>query len=409
MKKLLAPILGVLSAIGGFVDIGDIVTNATIGARYGLAQLCVLALGVLGITVFAEMSGRVVAASGRPVYGLIRDKLGPGAALANLVASLLVTLLTLTAQIGGVALVIELASGIPHVAWVVGIGVALWLVIWRVKFQTMEQAFGLAGLAVAVFAVSLWWLNPDWSMLFEQATSVAPPAGEPLPTYLYYGVTLFAAAMTPYTVFFFSSGGVEENWTPRDLRNQRMSVLLGFPLGGVLALGIAAAAAALLHPAGMEVETLGQVVLPIAVSMGVAGIAIALLGFFAVTVGAALETGLSCGYMLAQYFGWPWGKRLRPVQGARFHLTIAVCVLLAVLVVQTGLDPVKITEYSLVFSAVALPLTYVPVLIAANDEDYLGEHTNGRLSNALGVVMLGVVMVAAAAAIPLMVLTGMGA
>ncbi|WP_255375531.1 hypothetical protein [Saccharomonospora sp. CUA-673] len=77
--------------------------------------------------------------------------------------------------------------------------------------------------------------------------------------------------------------------------------------------------------------------------------------------------------------------------------------------VQTGIDPIMITEYSLIFSAVALPLTYLPVLIAANDSDYLGEHVNGRLSNGLGIAVLAVVIVAAVAAVPLLVVTGMGA
>jgi Mn2+/Fe2+ NRAMP family transporter len=255
----------------------------------------------------------------------------------------------------------------------------------------------------------LWWLNPDWGALAGQVTSLAPQAGEPLPTYFYYGVTLFAAAMTPYEVFFFSSGGVEEKWTPGDLTTQRVNVLLGFPLGGLLSLGIAAAAAAVLLPAQVDVETLSQVVLPIALSLGVAGVGIALFGFFAATVGAALETGLSCGYALAQYFGWTWGKRRRPAKASRFHLSIALALLIGVVVVQTGLDPIKITEYSLVFSAIALPLTYLPVLIVANDRDYLGESVNGKLSNTIGVLTLVVVLVVAVAAIPLMIMTGMGA
>jgi Mn2+/Fe2+ NRAMP family transporter len=62
-----------------------------------------------------------------------------------------------------------------------------------------------------------------------------------------------------------------------------------------------------------------------------------------------------------------------------------------------------------VFSAVALPLTYFPILVVANDRDYMGEHANGRLSNSLGTVYLVLVVVAAVAAIPLMVITHMGA
>jgi manganese transport protein len=409
VKKYLALTLGVLTAIGGFVDIGDIVANASIGARYGLGLTWVLLIGILGICAFAEMSGRIVAVSGRPVFDLVRERLGPRAALVNLVGSLIVTLLTLAAQIGGIAVVIELASGIPHVVWVIPVGVALWIVIWRVRFQRIEQVVGLAGLTIIVFAASIWWLDPDWSALAGQALSLTPPPGEAVPTYIYYGVTLFAATMTPYEVFFFSSGGIEERWTPKDLGVQRANVLIGFPLGGVLSIGIAGAAATVMLPLGTEAETLGQVVLPIGIAFGLAGIIVALFGFFSAMVGAAFETSMSCGYMLAQYFGLPWGKLLRPKKAALFHVSVAIALLGAVALIQTGVDPVMVTEVSLVASAVALPLTYLPVLIVANDRAYLGDHVNGRLSNLVGTVIMVVVLVAAIIAIPLMITTGMGA
>ena len=54
-----------LDAIGGFVDIGDLVTNA-VGARFGLSLVWVVVVGVVGICLFAEMSGRVAAVDGPP-------------------------------------------------------------------------------------------------------------------------------------------------------------------------------------------------------------------------------------------------------------------------------------------------------------------------------------------------------
>jgi hypothetical protein len=36
MKKIFSIALGILTAIGGFVDIGDMVTNALVGSRFGL-------------------------------------------------------------------------------------------------------------------------------------------------------------------------------------------------------------------------------------------------------------------------------------------------------------------------------------------------------------------------------------
>jgi len=80
----------------------------------------------------------------------------------------------------------------------------------------------------------------------------------------------------------------------------------------------------------------------------------------------------------------------------------------AVAVLVTGVDPILVTEASVVFSAVALPLTYFPILVVANDRDYMGEHVNGPVANALGMIYLVIVLVAGIAAIPLAVLTGMG-
>jgi len=77
-------------------------------------------------------------------------------------------------------------------------------------------------------------------------------------------------------------------------------------------------------------------------------------------------------------------------------------------VLFTTIDPIQLTEYTLLFSAVALPLTYLPILVVANDRGYLGDQVNGRLANVLGVAYLIVVLLAAIAAVPLMIITRMG-
>ncbi|MEV8443754.1 divalent metal cation transporter [Actinosynnema sp. NPDC051121] len=408
MKRFLGITLGILTAIGGFVDIGDLVANAETGARFGMRLAWVVVVGVVGICVYAEMSGRVAAISRRPVFDLVRERLGPRVALANLAGSYIVTMLTLAAEIGGVALAVELATSVHYLLWVPIAAFVVWVVLWRVKFETMERAFGLAGLTLIVFVVALIQLHPSWADLGAQAVSPGPPDTEDWGTYAFFAVALFAAAMTPYEVFFFSSGGVEERWTRKDLTIERANVFIGFPLGGLLSIAIMACAAVVFEPGGIRVDTLSQVGLPVAIALGKLGLAVLILGFFAATFGAALETGLSAGYTIAQYFGWQWGKLVRPREAARFHTVVLVSVLLAVAGLLTTADPILITEYSLVFSAVALPLTYLPILVVANDREYLGEHVNGRLANALGVVYLVVVVVAAVAAIPLMLLTGMG-
>jgi Mn2+/Fe2+ NRAMP family transporter len=408
MKRLLAVFLGILTAIGGFVDIGDLVANALVGSRFGLSLVWATLVGVVGICVFAEMSGRVAAVTKRGTFDLVRERLGPRVGLLNLTASVLVTLLTFCAEVGGVALALELATSVNYLLLVPVLGAAVWLVIWRMKFSMLENVFGLLGLALIVFAVALWKLNPAWGDLAHQIVAPHKPSTEDVPTYLYYAIGLFGAAMTPYEVFFFSSGAVEEKWTTKDIPTARANVFLGFPLGGLLSIAIAACAALVLLPAKVQVDSLGQVGLPVAVALGKLGLAVMILGFVAATFGAALETGLSTGYSIAQYFGWQWGKFVRPKQAARFHVVVLLAVIAAVAGVLTTADPIKVTEYSIVFSAVALPLTYFPILVVANDPVYMGKHVNGRLANGLGVVFLVLILVVAVAAIPLMLLTAAG-
>ena len=75
---------------------------------------------------------------------------------------------------------------------------------------------------------------------------------------------------------------------------------------------------------------------------------------------------------------------------------------------RTGANPVLITEYSVVMAVVALPLTYLPILLIARDERYMGEHVNGRLANALGIFYLGLLTLVSVVALPLLFATNHG-
>ncbi|MGO4595632.1 NRAMP family divalent metal transporter [Leifsonia sp. 2TAF2] len=288
--------------------------------------------------------------------------------------------------------------------------VAVWIVVWRVKFSILENVTGLLGLALVVFAVALFALHPDWASLGSQMLLQPSPHTDESPaTYWYYAVALFGAAMTPYEVFFFSSGAIEEKWKTKDLAQSRVNVLVGFPLGALLSLSIAACAAVVLLPKGIAVDSLFETALPVAQALGKIGLIVAILGFVAATFGAALEVTLSSGYTLAQFFGWPWGKFRRPASASRFHVAMILSLVVALGILFTGVDPVQVTEFSVVFSAIALPLTYLPILIVANDPKYMGDKVNGRVTNFFGLIYLGIILVASIAAIPLMIVTGAGA
>ena len=181
------------------------------------------------------------------------------------------------------------------------------MVRFAVVAALVVAAAGL-GLTLIIFAVSVFLLHPDWSALSHQAVSPTISSVESAATYWYYAIALFGAAMTPYEVFFFSSGAVEEHWTVKDLDTSRLNVLVGFPLGGLLSIAIAAGATIVLLPAQIEVTSLSQVVMPVVAAGGKLALAFVVIGIIAATFGAALETTLSSGYTLAQFFGWAWAS-----------------------------------------------------------------------------------------------------
>jgi manganese transport protein len=408
MSRLLKVMLGVVTAIGGFVDIGNLVTSGITGARFGTSLTWAIVLGTLGMTVFGEMAGRVSAVGGRAVFHAVRERLGVRTALVNMLASGLLNLLTLAAELGGVSLVLQLATGINYIVWVPVVGLTVWLVIWRLPFSILENVFGFLGLALIIFVIALLKLPTDWHALWHGAVHPSVPEGEGHPTYYFYAVSLFGAALVPYQVQFFSSGGREEKWTEKSIPEMRLNSIVGFPLGGLLSIAIMAAAVPVLQPLQVNVSHLGQVALPVAQALGVTGIALALLGFFAATFAAAAESALSTGYMVSQYFGRTWGKMHRPAAAPLFHLVCLASVVAATAFILTTIDPITLTLVSVVLGAAAVPLTYFPILVVANDREYMGRHVNKLLSNTLGTAFLIIMVLVSIVTLPLLLITKAG-
>ena len=280
--------------------------------------------------------------------------------------------MTLAAEVGGVAIVLQLLSGLPYRLLLVLAVVGLAIVIWTIKLDWIERIFGYGGLCMLVFAVAAVKLAPDWGSV---GTGFIPhlPQNNPV-LYLYFVVGLLGAAMTPYEVYFYSSGGVEDGWTKKDLGLNRANAIVGYSLGGLAFARVddrRKRASSSEH--GISPEHLGTIAPRRRRSRsGKIGLLVALVGILFAVGGASIDTVFSGAYNLAQFFGWEWGRYRHPSGAPRFALTWMFLLVAALAIVMTGVDPVMLTEYAVIFSAVALPLTYIPILLVANDRRYMG-------------------------------------
>jgi manganese transport protein len=404
MKSILKIALGIIAALGGFLDIGDLVFNTQAGALYRYDLLWAVALGTLGIAVYAEMCGRVAAVTQRPVFDSIRMRLGFGMGLVALLASTAVNLLTVAAELGGLAIVLTLLFDASFSMFVVVAAIGLVGLVALLPFGGIERVFGYCGLLMLVFVATAIDQSPDWG---DVARGFVPSFSDST-LYLYFVVGVFAAALMPYEVHFYSSGAIEERWTAENLKENRLNAIVGYGLGGLLACALVVVSGYLFHPLGVDPGDLGTVALPAQASFGETGLLLALGGIMFCVGGAAIDSSFSASYNLAQFLGWEWGRYRGPEKAPRFTASWLIFLLLAGMIVLSGINPVEITEYSVVLAVVALPMTYLPILMLAGDRSFMGEHANGRISTLLGWTYFAVIVVLALVAVPLLLATNGG-
>src|SRR4051795_11176779 len=142
MKKLLGVTLGIMTALGGFVDLGQIVFTTQAGALFGYQLMWAILLGTAAIIIYMEMCGRIAVVAKEPVFSVVRTRLGFPLGLVTLIASNLLNPITCAAELGGVAIVLHLLTGWPERVLLIGTTLGLGAIVFLFKFQWIEQTFG---------------------------------------------------------------------------------------------------------------------------------------------------------------------------------------------------------------------------------------------------------------------------
>src|SRR3954454_7084885 len=163
MKKVLEVTLGIVTSIGGFLEIGSIATAAQAGAVFRFQLLWAILLGGLCLILLVEQAGRLGAGSRHKIVAAIRERFGFNYALLRLIVLGGVMLLVLAAEIGGVCIAIEFVTGIKYQWWALPVGFLTWVIIWKGTFGFIEKGVSLLGLVTFCFVVAAWKLQPEWS------------------------------------------------------------------------------------------------------------------------------------------------------------------------------------------------------------------------------------------------------
>ena len=404
MSAIVDLILGIVTSIGGFVEVGSISTSAQAGSEFGFELLWAVAAAGIMLAMLVEMGGRLAAVSKRSLAAAVRERFGIDFQIVPLSAEFIVDVLLLAAEVGGAAIAVKLLTGIGFQWWILPIGVLAWLVLWTCGFAVIEYGIGILGLVTLCFVVSAWKLGPD---VAELGKSFVPTLSTHHHLrYAFLAVSIVGATVSPYLLNFYSSGTIEEKLKVEDLWVNTTTAYVGTMFGTVVSMGVLVSSAMVLGPRQIQVDSYEQAALMLVPAFGRWAI-----GLFAVSLGigcfgAAVEIALNAGYVFAQVLGAPWGANKPRLSASRFTAAFTFVLLLSLAIALIGFDPLRVTMICVALTVVVMPAMVLPFLVLMNDDKYLRDHKNGPFRNGFLAVLTILGALLALVVIPLEIFGG---
>jgi NRAMP (natural resistance-associated macrophage protein)-like metal ion transporter len=377
-------------------DPAGITTYSILGADYGYRLLWVLAISTLALIVFHELAVRTGIVTGKGLMRLVRERYGLHAATAALAALVVANVGTLCAEFAGVAAGMEvLGGGTSRYASVPVAALAVSVLVLRGSFHRVEHVLLALGAIFATYLISGVLAHPDWG---ATARGLAVPS-LPLSRHgILVVVATVGTTLAPWGLAFIQSYAVDKRLRADELGYERVDVVTGAVLTGVIGLFVVVACAATLHATGRHIHDARDAAVALRPLAGSAARTLFGLGLIGAALLAAAVVPLSTAYSVAETYE----QRADLNDGFReaplFYCAYGAAVLVAVvLVLIPGAPLVPILFLTQALNAVLL-LAILPFLRAlARDEAVMGERRLGRGDSIATAAVIVVVAVSVAA------------
>jgi Mn2+/Fe2+ NRAMP family transporter len=145
--------------------------------------------------------------------------------------------------------------------------------------------------------------------------------------------------------------------------------------------------AAAAFPTGTELSDVGQMGEQLEPLAGPYAELFFSIGLFAAGFTSATTAPLAGAWATAGALGWDTG-----LKSTKFRAVWGTILTVGVLSVLLGGSPVEIIVFAQVVNGILLPIVAVFLIYAMNQDELLGEYTNGTVANALGAVVTAIVV-----------------
>lgn len=377
-------------------DPAGITTYSILGADHGYVLLWVLVLSTLALILFHEVGARMGVVTGQGLIGLIRHRHGVRVGAVALAALVVANIGTACAEFAGVAAALQIAHVSRYVSVPVA-GAVITVLVLRSSFHRVEHLLLALSAVLLAYIASGVLAHPDWS---------SAARGMIVPTLPLNRQALVAATATvgttlaPWGLSFIQSYCVDKRLHPDDLRYERIDVVMGALLTGVIGVFVVVACAATLHAHGTSIGDARDAAVALRPLAGGLAATLYAAGLLGAALLAAAVLPLSTAYSVSEYLGHEAELDDPLGEAPWLYGTYAVVMVAAMaIVLLPGAPLIPILYVSQAVNAALLIPLLVLVTAVSRDHDLMGDHATGRAGTAamVGVTLLVTLCVAALA------------
>jgi Mn2+/Fe2+ NRAMP family transporter len=380
-------------------DPAGITTYSILGAKYGYEMLWVLTLSTAALIVFHELGARMGIVTGKGLLALVRDRYGGRGAAVALTALVVANFGTLTAEFAGVAAGLDLVAGVSRYVSVPIAAVGVSVLVLRGSFHRVEHVLLALSAVFVAYIISGFLAHPDWG---ATAHGVVVPSMPLTRDAALVAVATLGTTLAPWGLAFIQSYAVDKRLDVSELRYERIDVIAGAVMTGVVGLFIVVACAATLHVRGISVNEASDAAKALEPLAGSAAATLFGLGFLGAALLAAAVVPLSTAYSVSEAFGRRADIDDTFQQAPLFYLSFGVLVLCAAAAVLVpGAPLVSILFLSQALNAVLLLVLLPFMRRIARDPAVMGAYAMTRWDRALTGIVLAMVAVSVTALLAL--------
>jgi len=371
-------------------DPAGIATYSILGAKYGYELLWVLTLSTAALIVFHELGVRLGIVTGKGLLTLVRERYGQRSAHVVLAALVLANTGTLCAEFAGVAAGMQLLGGMSRYLSVPLAAVGVSALVLRENFRHVEHFLLALSSVFVAYVVAGVLAHPDWGAAAEGLVVPGLPLTREA---VLVAVATLGTTLAPWGLAFIQSYAVDKRLQVKDLGYERVDVVVGAVLTGVIGFFVVVACAATLHVQGIEIDDAGDAARALEPLAGDTAATLFGLGFLGAALLAAAIVPLSTAYSVSETLGRKADLDDKFGEAQSFYLSYAAVVTVAAaLVLIPGAPLIQILFLSQALNAVLL-LVILPFMRSlGRDRDLMGAHALGRG----GRIVTGVVLAAIA-------------